>query len=69
MAANALCGEPLSPQELLRLAVRLEGHPDNAAAALFGGCQIVAQDGDELLCAPASLPSGCERCCSSRRRR
>ena len=58
LAANALCGEPLSPQELLRLAVRLEGHPDNAAAALFGGCQIVAQDGDELLCAPAPLPSG-----------
>ena len=57
LAANALCGEPLSPHDLLRLAVRLEGHPDNAAAALFGGCQIVAQDGDELLCAPAPLPS------------
>ena len=58
LAANALCGEPLSPHDLLRLAVRLEGHPDNAAAALFGGCQIVAQDGDDLLCAPAPLPSG-----------
>ena len=58
LAANALCEDPLPPQELLRLAVGLEGHPDNAAAALFGGCQIVAQDGDDLLCASAALPSG-----------
>ena len=58
LAANALCDEPLSPQDLLRLAARLEGHPDNAAAALFGGCQIVAQDGDALLCASVALPSG-----------
>jgi homoserine kinase len=37
LAGNALAGEPLSTPELLRLATEIEGHPDNAAAALLGG--------------------------------
>lgn len=36
-AANALLGEPLTPDALLSLAVELEGHPDNVAPALLGG--------------------------------
>ena len=58
LAANALCEEPLSSQDLLRLATSLEGHPDNVAASLLGGCQIVAQDGDALITAPVTLPQG-----------
>ena len=44
MAGNDLCGGPLSEQRILELAVKIEGHPDNAAAALLGGCQIVVED-------------------------
>lgn len=42
VAANALVDAPLSRAELLRLAVDLEGHPDNVAPALLGGLVIVA---------------------------
>ncbi len=37
MAANALHGNPLSKEEMLRLCTVVEGHPDNLAPALFGG--------------------------------
>jgi len=37
VAANELFGGRLNPADLLDLAWRMEGHPDNVAAALFGG--------------------------------
>ncbi|MEJ5229597.1 MAG: homoserine kinase [Pseudothermotoga sp.] len=37
VAANAYLGFPLKAEELLQMAVELEGHPDNVAPALFGG--------------------------------
>jgi homoserine kinase len=37
VAANALAGGPMSRQRLLELAAETEGHPDNAAPALWGG--------------------------------
>lgn len=37
VAANLMLGQALSDAELLDLLARLEGHGDNAAAALFGG--------------------------------
>ena len=40
VAANELFGGKLTPADLLDLAWRLEGHPDNVAAALFGGCVL-----------------------------
>jgi homoserine kinase len=46
VGANALMGEPLSADELLALGASLEGHADNMAPALFGGLQVVVQDGD-----------------------
>jgi homoserine kinase len=47
VAGNALLGEPLSRDALLALAARAEGHPDNVAAALFGGLTVSCslQDG------------------------
>lgn len=36
-ALNQLCGEVLDRDGLFQLVTRLEGHPDNAAPALFGG--------------------------------
>src|SRR5690349_11861554 len=37
VAGNVLLGEPLTQADLLRLATAIEGHPDNATAALLGG--------------------------------
>lgn len=34
---NALCGSPLDRQGLLQIVSDLEGHPDNAAPAVYGG--------------------------------
>jgi len=42
VAGNALLGEPLTSADLLRLATAIEGHPDNAAAALLGGFTVSA---------------------------
>ncbi len=36
LLANALVGEPLSKDEILKLATDIEGHPDNVAPALLG---------------------------------
>ncbi|MCS6859457.1 MAG: homoserine kinase [Abditibacteriales bacterium] len=46
MAANELAGRPLNQAALLRLATQLEGHPDNAAAALLGGLVSSCLDED-----------------------
>jgi homoserine kinase len=40
VAANELLGRPLSRDDLLDLAWRLEGHPDNVAPALLGGAVL-----------------------------
>lgn len=37
---NELAGKPLSRADLFLLCAKLEGHPDNAAAAAFGGFTI-----------------------------
>lgn len=44
---RALCDGPYSTDDILRRACRLEHHPDNAAASLFGGLtsSAVAADG------------------------
>lgn len=42
VAGNAFLGEPLTQADLLRLATEIEGHPDNAAAALLGGFVVSA---------------------------
>jgi homoserine kinase len=48
MALNRLCGETLDKQRLFELSARLEGHPDNAAAACFGGFTVVRKRQDRL---------------------
>lgn len=40
VAANQLAGEPFSHEELFAVATKLEGHPDNAGASLFGGIVV-----------------------------
>ncbi len=48
LTANLLAGEPLSRDELLRLAYSLEGHPDNVAPAMLGGL-VLSVVGDGVL--------------------
>ncbi|MGB9890751.1 MAG: homoserine kinase [Anaerolineae bacterium] len=46
LGANALLGEPLSQEEILRLAIETEGHPDNVAPAMLGGLVVsILHDG------------------------
>jgi homoserine kinase len=42
VGANALAGSPLSQQEVMLLAIAMEGHPDNVVPALLGGCRLAA---------------------------
>ena len=44
LGANAITGNLLSQSQLLDLAIAIEGHPDNVAPALLGGCQLAAMD-------------------------
>ncbi len=57
VAANALVEGGLSREALLRLAYEMEGHPDNAAAALYGGLTLVCASGDELMARAIAVPS------------
>ena len=42
VGANCLAGAPLDENEVGRLAIALEGHPDNVVPALLGGCRLAA---------------------------
>ena len=56
-AGNALNGEPLSRNDLLQIAARIEGHPDNVAPAIYGGMRIAALEGGVVTSAPVPVPS------------
>ncbi len=49
IAADALIEGGHSAEELLRLAVRLEGHGDNIVPAMLGGLRVVVEDEDCLV--------------------
>lgn len=40
VAANILCGRQLDDKEILLMATKLEGHPDNVVPAKFGGLVV-----------------------------
>jgi homoserine kinase len=56
LAANALLGNPLDRSALLTLAARAEGHPDNVAAALYGGVTVSCQTPDEVVAVSLPVP-------------
>ncbi len=53
VAANRMMGDPLTREQLLRVTTRIEGHPDNLAAAIFGGLTVSLTEGG----VPYTLPS------------
>jgi homoserine kinase len=55
-AANALCDGVFSPNDLLEMAATIEGHPDNVAAAVLGGLQLVLTEQDQLYTAAIDVP-------------
>jgi homoserine kinase len=61
VAANLLLGSPCDKQALLKLAVELEGHGDNVAAALHGGLTLYVKGDDHptLVTLPAPTRFTC----------
>ena len=55
-AANALAGSEFNHRELLEMAATIEGHPDNVAAAVMGGLQLVVTEESTLYTVPVSVP-------------
>jgi homoserine kinase len=45
LAANAVAGLNWDEQEVIAQAARVEGHPDNVAAAMLGGLVVCVRDG------------------------
>ena len=56
LAGNILCGEVLSEYEVLKLAVELEGHPDNVVAAMYGGLCICNAYDDKIRFIKLQMP-------------
>jgi homoserine kinase len=56
LAANTLLGAPLTPQEVLALAIAYEGHPDNVAPALWGGLTLSVPQGEGWHVEPIATP-------------
>ncbi len=54
-AADFLCGLKLPREEWLKIATVREGHPDNAAPALYGGL-VSCISGETILCSRAVFP-------------
>lgn len=63
VAANHLLGSPLAQAALFRLAVELEGHPDNVAAALFGGFTMCWTDAEGPMATRVDPPGGLAAVC------
>lgn len=57
LAGNVLSGRKLSYERMLELAVEMEGHPDNAVPAMYGGFCISACDGGKIFKRSFKMPS------------
>ncbi len=56
LAANKLCGNFLSFDELMGLAVEMEGHPDNIVPAMVGGCVISVHNNSRVQYIKLDMP-------------
>ena len=60
LAADHLYELAQEPEDVLARAAEIEGHPDNVAAALYGGFVICSRDGDTLTSTRLDPPQGVE---------
>jgi homoserine kinase len=58
VAAGALAGRDLPIDTILRLATRIEGHPDNVATAFLGGLVASLADGGQIEAVRLDPPAG-----------
>ena len=56
-AANILSGGEFSQRDQLEMAATIEGHPDNVAAAVMGGLQLVVTNESTLYTVSVSIPA------------
>lgn len=56
VAANVLLDLGMDKGAMLALAAQVEGHPDNSAAALYGGCQIVVRESGRFITSSVRVP-------------
>ena len=56
VAANELLDLGMDKGAMLALAAQVEGHPDNSAAALYGGCQIVVREDGRFVTSSVRVP-------------
>ena len=57
LAGTSLAGLKLDYAQTLKLAADIEGHPDNVAPAIYGGCCIGVHDGDNWVVGQVPLPA------------
>ena len=57
LAANQLCGNLYTNKDILTVATDIEGHSDNASAALLGGLQIVLKSTDGIFTSTVTIPT------------
>jgi homoserine kinase len=57
VAAVALAGAAQGPEEILDLALPLEGHPDNIASALLGGLTVATVVDGRVRCVKLPVPA------------
>ncbi|RRD40987.1 homoserine kinase [Leptotrichia sp. OH3620_COT-345] len=49
LIANKFAGNPMDINQIAKLAVEMEGHPDNVIPAIFGGMVLTAYDKENLV--------------------
>jgi homoserine kinase len=57
MGANELLGKPMDTNALLKLAAKIEGHPDNVAPALLGGLVVSIHAESEIITRRYEVPA------------
>jgi homoserine kinase len=62
LAANTIAGNPLNKEEVLDLAISIEGHPDNVAPALLGSLVLSTMDNDKVIYNRLKIAKGLKFC-------
>ena len=56
IAANSIMDYKINRSDLLQIAAKIEGHADNPAAALFGGCVVVTRENSRIYWSRVNIP-------------
>jgi len=56
--ANGLAGNPLTKDDILTIASRIEGHPDNIAPAVYGGMTVAVEQNGQFFAQRVQVAPG-----------